>query len=392
MPRRILLLALVIHFSPAWTSLVWADDAEQTREAARSLVQAKQNVEAATLLGKALAKAQKKGDIVLQQELADAIGSELGHLKASELPGAEGTYRDCCYTMMKLLAPKRAGVCLSAHHLACELLFQCVRGGDERYLKEAAALCVKFANGKNRGMHAKAVKMLAEGLVLARAGKHDKSYPLLTKALDLCIRNGWNTTTAFVAIEMQATLKALARKREAIKLTDKVIASIDRTSDRNAAQLYREAWTTRLGDMPAEVDAQIRKLDGGPGAAGAAGGAGGAGGSGGDGLSAVGRKLRKFSARKPLVSAQLVAAGFDVRHFFDGHKTTHDLAKGVTHQADGGVTLSFWGVGVRLAMVDPTGRNGQPGEGSAPSRWEFFYRLSRDETWSFNKRGEVSIR
>ena len=83
-----------------------------------------------------------------------------------------------------------------------------------------------------------------------------------------------------------------------------------------------------------------------------------------------------------------VREGFD-RNYFHNQPFEH----GTKYTNDGGVTLGVRGHAVALRMLDPTGRNGQPGASSgAPAAHLAYYFLARGETWGFTKRGRVILK
>ncbi len=383
MVLRCLLLALILP------SFAWARDARSVRKEAAALVAEGKTVQAATLLGKALAAVQKKGDLVGQHDYYDALASVLAWQNRLAKPTADGAYRDCCFALMKPLDARRAGAFLSAHQLAGELLHQCVRNGDDRYLTEAVAVVAQYAGGKHRGAYAVALQALADGIVKARAAEHGKSLVPLTKALQLSIKNGWNVPGVYAAIELQAAMRKLKREKEFSALAHKLLDAIGKSGERYAAQLYRDAWRRRIGVMPGEIDARIREMEEAPGPRGEPGGRGHRALPRG---TKVARALRKFSSKKPLVSARLGADGFDVRHEFSKFRAAQSMTSGTTYQADGGLTLTFRGPGVNVNNVDPSGGDGLAGANPVPAAWQFFYVLAEGETWSMTRRGEVSIK
>jgi hypothetical protein len=137
----------------------------------------------------------------------------------------------------------------------------------------------------------------------------------------------------------------------------------------------------------------------GPGSAGGRGGRGGAGGAGGAGgrageepVSPLGTALRKTPRGKPLATVARTGIGFELRVSWDPKfRGIHERQDGVKHMDEGGLTLSFadWSVGV--AMVDPVGTRGQPGEGSHPRPGRAFYRLAPGETFALLKEGAVQV-
>ena len=94
MVLRCLLLALILP------SFAWARDARSVRKEAAALVAEGKTVQAATLLGKALAAVQKKGDLVGQHDYYDALASVLAWQNRLAKPTADGAYRDCCFALM----------------------------------------------------------------------------------------------------------------------------------------------------------------------------------------------------------------------------------------------------------------------------------------------------
>jgi hypothetical protein len=109
-------------------------------------------------------------------------------------------------------------------------------------------------------------------------------------------------------------------------------------------------------------------------------------------VSKVGAALPKHPKGKPLVTVRRTPAGFEVRQAYDPKfRTTFPYGDGVRHLADGGVTLSFHGPAVGLAMIDPVGLDGQPGEAGGRPASRAFYFLGTDERWGVTKEGLVQV-
>ena len=128
------------------------------------------------------------------------------------------------------------------------------------------------------------------------------------------------------------------------------------------------------------------------GSASAAGGRGGAGGAaGGRDVSKVGEASKKLSGKKPFVTVRRSDGGYLIRQSFDkDFEAEQPTEHGVKHHDNGGITLSFWDGGVRLAMVDLIGRNGQPGESSERGSFVFFDPVARGHVWGVTKDGSVT--
>jgi len=264
----------------------------------------------------------------------------------------------------------RGGAFVTAPLLAERLLFACIEKGDEKHLDECVGVLRKHARGRHAGAHMKLVARLAEAV---EGGKEDPA-----AVCEAAAEQGLSELAGFAAIA------ALARpdlpEREAKVVAAQAADAILAAKDRGLAQEWRRAVTARLPDHEAAAAAVARVFAGMPGGVAAAGGAGGAGRAGGAGggpaQSALGRAWRRFPKRKPLASVergkQLV-----VRHGFEKYERSYDIATGVKHVHHGGLTLKLNRTGVAPAMLDPTGRNGQPGDSSATGPFDLFHRLAR---------------
>ena len=93
-----------------------------------------------------------------------------------------------------------------------------------------------------------------------------------------------------------------------------------------------------------------------------------------------------------MATVERTATGFEFRVSWDPKfRGLQKRTDGTRYLDEGGLTLGFadWAVGV--AMADPEGLMGQPGESSRMKAGHAWYRLARGETWSLSKDGVVVI-
>jgi hypothetical protein len=334
----------------------------------RKLAAEGKRLEAARLAGAWVADAQKRGDLLEEEAAWKALRG---------VPLDETTYRDACAEVMKLLDPKRNGAYLSAHLVALEVLRAAIREGDDRHLADAEAIL--RAPRKDWGTCAAALSDLAAGVVAAR--KEAAADAPLRAAFEAALKNGWLDLATYAGTELACGEKKLGRESDALKRLD---AALTANGDRSLLQLRNALAKKRIPESTIELP---------PGGVAAAGGAGGAGDAGGGpAQSPVGAAWKGHAATKPLITVRRGDKGFGIVPQFAGAaKAERAFATGVRHWAGSGITLSFCGTGVSLAMIDLTGRNGQPGESSQQGPWQLFYVLAPGETWSVTKKGVVSV-
>jgi hypothetical protein len=296
-------------------------------------------------------------------------------LRDVRLDGAQ--YRDACAEMLRILDPKRNGAYLSAHLLALELVRAAIREGDDRHLADAAAaLAVPRRDG---GLCGAALAELAAGVLAARKGQPEAAAHLLA-SFDAALKNGWLDLAMHAGIEIACVDKTIGRDSGALKRLDEALKA------KNDSYLLIER--NRLASR--RIPEATSPVDPG-GMAGGAWGAGGAGGAGGSTQSAVGAAWKKHPPTRALLEVKRAGKGFEMKPLFPGAaKGMCESKWGEHHWNGGGITLAFYDQGVALRMIDPTGRNGQPGDG-APRHWSVFYLLAPGETWSVTKKGVVSV-
>ena len=348
----------------ALLAAVAAADNDPAAEVKRLAAEGK-TVEAARFAGTWLADAQKRGNLLEEESAWKAL---------RDVPLSSDAYRDACAEIMKSLDPKRNGAYLSANLLALELVRFSIRNNDDRHLADAAAVLAKHARGS--GSFGSSLAHLAEGVAAARRGEKDAVRPL-KDVFEWALLNGWLELAIQAGTEIACEEKKAGRDRDTLARLDKALKE---NGDRALLQLRRALAEARIPERTIELD---------PGSVSAKGGRGGKGGAT---ESAVGAAWKTFPDSKPLLTVERGESGFEIKPRFAGTpKAQQALGSGVRYWDGGGITLSFHGPGVALAMVDLTGRRGQPGESSQPQPWQFFYLLADGETWSVTKEGVVSI-
>lgn len=371
------------------------DDAEKLLDQARELARGGSMIEAAEAYAAAFRAAQKQKDIGLQERVGESIQHEVarGALKSSD---RRDLHRRVLLALLEDLDGKRNSAFLNPGSVAHSLLFMATRSADMASVELAAAAAKRYAGLPKAGSYARAMGEYGAGLVEVAKGAYGAACPKLQRAFDRCAAEGWATATVHVATELASSYLLAGQAHLTSETLGKTGEVLSASGDTSVAMTWRKLVEGRLADATGEVLAPYRKamesFNRGSGA-GSAGGAGGQGGRGGGrDVSKVGAAWKRLSSRRPFVTVARTADGYAIRQAFDKEfEAVQPFRHGVKHHADGGITLSFWDFGVRLHMVDLTGRRGQPGEASAPAWLVHFHPLARGETWGVDRLGNVTI-
>jgi len=323
-------------------------------------------LEAVQLAGAWVAEAQKRGDLIEE-------GAAFAALRGIPLTGV--TYCDACAELIKLLDSKRNGAYVSAHFLALEIVRMAIRNNDD--LRLADALVVLTKPRKEGGACATVLEDLLRGVVAARKGETNDAR--LRAAFEAALMYGWLNLATYAGTELACAEKKAGRESDTLDRLDEALRA---SGDRALLQLRRALAEARIPERSIEL---------GPGGVSAKGGRGGRGGVK---ESPVGEAWEDFPKSKALITVKRGAKEFEIEPRFRGApKGKQEPGPGVRHWDGGGITLSFYGKGVALTMIDLTGRRGQPGESSEPQSWQIsFYPLAPGETWSLTREGTVAIK
>jgi hypothetical protein len=189
-----------------------ADAGEGWKEAlaeAKTHARASEHLKAAELYGDAFAAVHKAGDLVAEQEVAEAWFEFLqkvpeppvrgGEEVSSTIPGP----REVAAALLARLDPARCGAFVSAPCVAGDLLLDAIRRGDGRYLAEAASALEPHGRGTKSGAGLKVLAMLARGAQSAAAGD-GKAAAGLAEARDAAARQDWTDLAMAAGIELAA--------------------------------------------------------------------------------------------------------------------------------------------------------------------------------------------
>ena len=322
-----------------------------------------------------LAAAQTAGDLHTIQALANKFRAR----DAASL-----------HKLMLALDPSESRAFISAHILARNLLLDATRTGNTKFVADAAKVVAEHAKGGKIGKCARAMKLYADGLTLE---DDDAALNVFSKAHDLFCAERWTYLAMHGAVEIASRSRDEAA---AVAAIEALMPLYPKGADASLGYVLRDLIAARLAEAPKAVRAAADRVyaqNSGPRSVSAAGGAGAKGGRAGQ-RSKVGEALDRYPRRKALVTVQRTKKGFEMRESFDKKfRYTQKPKHGLVHKDNGGVTVGFWGSAVGLAMVDATGRRGQPGESSAgPAPHRAFYFLARKEKWSFDRMGRVTIK
>jgi len=391
---RLLLTGLVVLGFLGSAAMAKDDPAAMVREA-EGLVRGGSLVDGIRLYVEALRLAEKQKDLPAQE----LVTRSLQHAAASGVMQAkdrDGLERSVLLVLLEGLDPKRGSAFLSRGQVAHALLLDATETGDRSSLAAAGEAAQAYAKLPRSGAHAQMMRAYAEGLMQDEAGKVEDALRSLGVALDQAAKEGWTWPAVHVAVELaaiQVKAGAAAAAAAAVRRAGDVLKG---SGEYALAMLLRKLVAKRLEGAPKEVlDAsrEVLKPHEGGGSASSAGGAGGKGLPGGSrDRSKIGDAWKKLSKTKPFVTVTRTGAGYEIHQSYDkDFEAVQPFGKGVTHHADGGVTLSFWDGGVRLHMIDMVGNEGQPGEASQPAFLLWFHPLAAGETWGVDKAGAVTI-
>ncbi len=362
---------------------------------ARDLVRNESFADGIRLYADALRLAEKGKDLPAQEHVVRGLQHEAASrmMRASE---REDLQRTAFLVLLDALDPKRNNVFLSRGHVAHALLLEATHSGGFRHVEAAAAAAKVHAKLKGSGAYAQAMASYGDGLLLVAADEPGEACPLLQDVLDKAVAESWTVLALYAGTELAAAhVKAKANAKAASALR-KAATLLKVGGDRAIVGTWRGLVKSRLDGAAADVLAPFKeavKPHGGGDASRSTGNSSGKPPSGGSrDRSKVGEAWKKLSKRKPFVTVQRTADGYAIRQSFDKKfAALQPFAHGVKHHGDGGITLSFWNRGVRLHMIDMTGRESPPGESSTPRGFLLFHTLARGETWGVNKAGGVVI-
>ena len=395
--RAFLAVSLALGFH-ASTEPASARDSNDALAKAKQLMQDGEFDKAVEASGSVLARAQKKKDVLTQLEVLDV----LGHEKISAKLHQDSERNKLMGLLLSKLDAKHASAVCPAGQVGHALLLLASRTGDWSHVKAAAAAAKKYASQKT-GQHAKVMATYGEALVAIADGKAAAAVEPLRKVVEAANQEGWGHTAVHAVTELAAAhlagedAPAAARAMELGKL------ALDKSKETYVVNAWKRLVAARLADAPENVLAPYTEAvapEGGGRSVSAAGGRGGKGGAGGKGgrggqrsESPLGKAWKRLSKKKPFVTAERTETGFAVGQSFDqDYEGKQSFESGVKLLDNGGVTLAFFGRGVRVAMLDLTGLRGQPGDSSEPGPFEFFTPLAKGETWGIAKSGVISVR
>jgi len=365
------------------------NSAEGDCRKAASLVSDGKLAKGGEIYGKVLAGLQKKGDLLGEQDAAKSLLTAYGkNLDTSVTPALAA--------LMAKLDARRSGAFVSAHALAGRLVLAATASGDREHVPAAAKVLKTHARRKNTGVGAAAMAAYGNGLERIAKGEDDAGVVALSEAFKVLVGQGWADAAIHAGVELAAAHVRLGKPRAATDTLKGVESLFPEVGDSQLASTLRKLLARHLPDAGEEVLAPATRamaLHGRGASAGAAGGRGGRGGvAGGIDQSKVGAAMPRFPKSKPLVTAKRTEIDFEIREGFDpAFSAVMPWTDMVKHHDDGGVTLSFFRGTVALAMIDPEGTKGQPGERTFPSPFRAFYYVGKGETWGVTKTGVVTI-
>ena len=339
-----------------------ADPAKDARELAAS----GQHGEAAGKIGAAIAKAQRKSDLLAEQRLSELSRKIL----------ADADSRTVWAALMEPLDPKRSGAFVSAHLLAERLVFACIEQHDETHLEAATAVLALRAKAKGAGKHTALVLRLAQAVAAKGAG-----------AADVCVeaaKQGWPELAGMAAIAVFDGERI--QQGDAQRAEDAVVGAMIAAGDSGLAMAWAQPIKRRLQGNAHAVSAVTRVMQK-IGAVlvqplGAT--------SGASGKTALAKAWKRLGKKKTIASLTR-RDDLLLEQPLEKFKTTLKPRSGLKLHSHGGLHLGFnrSGVTVRLLDVDGSGSAGDDAE--VPGPFDLVYRLGPGETWMLTRSG-VQVR
>ncbi len=333
---------------------------------ARALAASGKHAEAAGKIGAAIAKAQRKNDLLTEQRLW-VLSSEIL---------ADADSRTVWTALMAPLDPKRSGAFVSAHLLAERLVFACIEQHDETHLEAATAVLASRAKAKGAGKHTALVLRLAQAVAGKGAG-----------AAEVCeeaAKQGWPELAGMAAIAVfdgQRTKQGDAQRAE-----DAVVGAMIAAGDSGLATAWAQPIKRRLRSNAHAVAAVTRVMQkigailvqplGVP--------------TGGGGKTKLGMAWKRLGKKK-LIASLSRRDDLLLEQPFEKFKTTLKPRSGLKLHSHGGLHfgLNRFGVTVRLLDLDGAGSAGDDAE--VPGPFDLVYRLGPGETWVLTRSG-VQVR
>jgi len=325
------------------------------------LVVATARADDAAKLGAALAKAQKKNDLLAEQQLWSQARSKL----------ADGDPRAVWLALMEPLDSARGGAFVSAHLLAVRLVYACIEQNDTEHLAAATAVLTARAKVKGAGRHVALVLRLARAV--ADSGKGADA---------VCVEaaeHGWPELAG-----MAATATFQGEGGDAKKAEDAVVDAMIKANDPALAiawaQPIKKGLTTNAHAVSAvtRVMQEIGAIVVQP--------LGGATGPAGKTSNALAKNWRKLGKRKP-VATLARNDGLNLVHRFEKFEVNLKSRPGVKLHAHGGLVLALNRFGVAVRRLDVKGAGATGDESEVPGPFDLVYRLAKGETWTLTKSG-----
>ena len=365
--------------------------------------------EAAARFGAAIASAQKKGDLLAEQRAARGLfglfdgGQGTGGIVAGATGGASDDDRNLMALVLGQLDAKRNGAFVSAPALARRLLFAATELGDSEHATSARAALK--ANGKRAGMASAVLARYADGLISLRGGKSSDAETRFRGVLDVAQKERWADVAAHVSAEI-AGIRIAADDTEAARA---VLAAVADNFDGELGSMTSAAWMRALRARVPDVSEELLRIvsravtnarptvgiplisDGGFGKSKS---------------TDLGRAMKRFSKRQPLVTVACAPNGFAFERHFDEKRAEVKLYRPRHQRIDyGGLLLVTRGrtVALRTATTENAGAsgiglgtkaivNGGGVNAGAGSIARADYLLARDEVWTVTKAGVVTVK
>jgi hypothetical protein len=397
--KRLFRAAVVTVVALAATS-AWGASADDLIAEAEKLRTAGKVEEAAARFGAALESAQKKGKLDAEERAARGLDGLFGPGTVGGRAGGGVTAgeRDLLALVLGQLDATRNGAFVSAPVVARKLLLFASEFGDADHVAPARAALV--ANGKAGGRASSAMVTYADGLLALEAGDSEAAGTAFEQVLAVALEERWADVAAHASAEI-AGIRVAAADEAGAKA---VLARVTETLEGELGGLTSSAWTrvlhARIGEPSTELLNVLRAAMRGarPTSSGPVVSDGGYGKSK---STELGRALKRFSVRKPLVTARCAPNGFALTRHFEPESEEVRLFRPDQQRIDyGGLLVTTRGrmIALQAAKTENEGASGiggvtrsvasSVGVGSV-ARAE--YLLARGETWGVTKKGVVTI-
>lgn len=368
--------------------------------------------QAAPLFARAVAEAQKKGDLVVEMSAARGLsslfergGGSIGRTGGAIMTSSGGSssrltddQRELLALALGGLAAKQHGALVAPMTIARQILYAATERADTEHCSAAASALRDAAKSKGAGRAAAVMLQYAEGLTL-RESDTAKAAQQFDAAYVVAAEEGWHDLTTHIGTERAGLLYDAKDIAGAEKILEDVAAVLGDEVALRTASAWTRAVEARLPDAPASTKAILTRAtrnprplrpvpvisDSGFGRAKS---------------TQLGRALKKGGKKKTLVTVRRTSNGMEVICHFDPKSEQMVLPSADEQRVDlDGLVVIVRGHHVSVFDVQAE-REASKGigniaagmtRGGIGSIVRAEYLLGQDETWTLTKGAGVSI-